>query len=57
MPEEERQKMIKDFLEALEPTVRWVESWPIWKQNIVRDSLSPTVPVAREPIIYDDGGW
>lgn len=24
--------------------------WPRWKQNILQDSLSPTVPVPRKPV-------
>lgn len=27
-----------------------VETWPKWKQNLLRDSLEPTLPFAREPV-------
>jgi hypothetical protein len=27
-----------------------VATWPTWKQNLLRDSLEPTLPFEREPI-------
>lgn len=27
-----------------------VESWPVWKQNILAISASPTVAVPRQPV-------
>ncbi len=40
----------EEFHKIMEENAAIVETWPVWKQNIIRDSLSPTVPVAREPV-------
>lgn len=39
-----------EFRMRLDAVTAEVEAWPIWKQNIIQDSLSPTVPEARIPV-------
>lgn len=41
------------FQRALNRATELVESWPLWKQNIL-DNCGPTVKVAREPIMNLD---
>lgn len=38
------------FRKRLEEIAVEVRKWPLWKQNILQDSLSPTVPVPRTPL-------
>lgn len=37
----------EEFREALELAAAEVATWPEWKRNVVRDSMSPTVPTPR----------
>lgn len=39
-----------EFLQQVENAVKLVESWPDWKQGILLESSSPTVPVPRKPV-------
>jgi hypothetical protein len=34
----------------IESATKLVKSWPLWKQNILVQSASPTVKVPRKPI-------
>ncbi len=45
------------FKRSMDVASAEVAKWPAWKQNILKDSLSPTVPVARTPIYSEDTGW
>ena len=38
------------FRRAMERASKIVASWPLWKQNILVDSGSPTVRVPRTPV-------
>ena len=38
------------FIRSLERASKLVASWPLWKQNILVNSASPTVRVPRKPI-------
>lgn len=40
----------EEFRKRLVANAAVVETWPVWKQNILQDSLSPTVPVPRTPV-------
>lgn len=42
------------FRQRLDEAAEQVRKWPLWKQNILQDSLSPTVPVPRTPV---DNSW
>ena len=51
----------EEFKKILELAAKQVESWPIWKQNIIRDSLNPKVPEPRPYVDNSEGrnndGW
>jgi hypothetical protein len=40
----------EEFTRHLQIASAKVNTWPLWKQNILTDSISPTVPVARDPV-------
>lgn len=40
----------EEFRRQMDIAASQVEKWPVWKQNILQDSLSPTVPVPRVPV-------
>jgi len=40
----------EEFRKQLDIAASQVKTWPLWKQNILQDSLSPTVPVPRTPV-------
>ncbi len=35
----------------IERVTKLVESWPKWKQDILKNSNKPTVDVPREPVV------
>ena len=39
----------EEFRKRLDEAAAEVETWPLWKQNIIRDSLNPRSP-RREPV-------
>lgn len=43
----------KEFKKQLEIATKIVESWPLWKQNILEDSSKSTVSKPRPPIFED----
>lgn len=56
---EREQKVIaqleeQQFAASLAAATAEVETWPAWKQNILRDSGSPTVRTPRTPVVHDD---
>lgn len=42
-----------DFHRHIEHCSAVVKTWPLWKQNILAQSGSPTVPTPRTPITYE----
>ena len=42
----------EEWSKQMEIAKKIVESWPLWKQNLLEQSSKPTVSVPREPI-YD----
>ena len=40
----------EEFRKQFEIASALVESWPVWKQNIVEYSSKPTVSVPRTPV-------
>lgn len=47
----------EEFAVALKSASDTVKTWPKWKQNILKDSLSPTVPVPRTPVDNSDARY
>jgi len=43
----------KRILEAAREAARIVKTWPLWKQNLLMNSLSPTCPT-RKPVTRRD---
>jgi len=43
----------EEFQKAMDIACEIVESWPLWKQNLLQDSASPTVRNPREPVINE----
>lgn len=40
--------------EVIRSAVAIVNTWPLWKQNILENSASPTVRVPRLPVIVEE---
>ena len=45
-----RKLTIEEVREQMKLAVKLVESWPLWKQNILEQSGKPTVDPPREPV-------